>query len=111
MTEAPPTAADGQDDLSYHKRLQGEGTPQESLKRQEEPKAEPDKKAEPGPVFTAEDVLVRPYGEMAALTFRLVEHDPDGKVSYFRNSGTFLLSHGKWQAITWQATRVAAQDK
>ena len=77
----------------------------------EEPKAEPDKKAEPGPVFTAEDVLVRPYGEMAALTFRLVEHDPDGKVSYFRNSGTFLLRHGKWQAITWQATRVAAQDK
>lgn len=66
---------------------------------------------EPGPVFTAEDVLVRPYGSMAALTFRLVEHDPDGKVSYFRNSGTFLLRKGKWQAITWQATRVAAPDK
>jgi len=77
----------------------------------EEPKAEPGKKAEPGPVFTAEDVLVRPYGNMAALTFRLVERDPDGKVSYFRNSGTFLLRHGKWQAITWQATRVATQDK
>jgi hypothetical protein len=77
----------------------------------EEPKAEPEKKDKPGPVFTAEDVLVRPYGDMAALTFRLVEHDPDGKVSYFRNSGTFLLRHGKWQAITWQATRVVAQDK
>jgi hypothetical protein len=73
----------------------------------EKPKAEPGKQAEPGPVFTAEDILVRPYGDMAALTFRLVEHDPDGKVSYFRNSGTFLLRHGKWQAITWQATRVA----
>jgi hypothetical protein len=48
---------------------------------------------------------------MAALTFRLVEHDPDGKISYFRNSGAFLLRQGKWQAITWQATRVAAQDK
>ncbi len=76
----------------------------------EKPKAEPEKKDQPGPVFTAEDVLVRPYGDMAALTFRLVEHDPDGKISYFRNSGTFLLRHGKWQAITWQATRVA-QDK
>jgi hypothetical protein len=62
----------------------------------------------PGPVFTAEDILVRPYGNTAALTFRLVEHDPDGKISYFRNSGTFLLRNGKWQAITWQATRVAA---
>jgi hypothetical protein len=61
----------------------------------EEPKAEPGKPAEPGPVFSAEDILVRPYGGMAALTFRLVERDPDGKISYFRNSGTFLLRHGK----------------
>jgi hypothetical protein len=62
-------------------------------------------------VFSAEDILVRPYGDMAALTFRLVEHDPDGKISYFRNSGTFLWRRGKWQAITWQATRVAPPDK
>jgi len=75
------------------------------------PKAESDKPAEPGPVFTAEDVLVRPYGDMAALTFRLVEHDPDGKVSHFRNSGTFLWRNGKWQAITWQATRVTEQGQ
>src|SRR5262249_30644470 len=47
----------------------------------EAPKAESGKQAEPGPVFTAEDVLVRPYGDTAALTFRLVEHDPDGKIS------------------------------
>jgi len=81
----------------------------------EEPKAEAGKqekdKDKPGPVFTAEDVLVRSHGDMAALTFRLVEHDPDGKISYFRNSGTFLLRNGKWQAITWQATRVATDTK
>jgi hypothetical protein len=75
------------------------------------PKTEPGKKSDPDPVFTAEDILVRPYGDMAALTFRLVEHDPDGKISYFRNSGTFLWRHGMWQAITWQATRVAVQGK
>lgn len=40
-TEPPVPAADAQDDLSYHKRLQGDGTPQETLKRQEEPKATP----------------------------------------------------------------------
>ena len=77
----------------------------------EAPKTEPGKQAEPGPVFTAEEILVRPYGNMAALTFRLVEHDPDGKISHFRNSGTFLWRDGKWQAITWQATRVAAEGK
>jgi len=70
------------------------------------PKPDVNATPEPAPVFSAEDVLVRPYGDMAALTFRLVEHDPDGKVSYFRNSGTFLRRNGKWQAVTWQATRV-----
>src|SRR5262249_22777741 len=42
----------------------------------EDAKAGAGKTAEPGPVFTAEDVLVRPYGDMAALTFRLVATDP-----------------------------------
>lgn len=37
-TEAPVPAADAQDDLSYHKRLQGEDTPRETLKGHEEPK-------------------------------------------------------------------------
>jgi len=77
----------------------------------QEPKFEAGKEAKPGPIFTAEDVLVRPYSNMAALTFRLVEHDPDGKISTFRNSGTFLLRNGKWQAITWQATRVPEPSK
>ena len=77
----------------------------------EEPRPGTGKPTEPGPVFTAEDVLVRPYGDAAALTFRLVEHDPDGKVSTFRNSGTFVLRNAKWQAVTWQATRVAEPDK
>ena len=71
------------------------------------PKPDPNASPEPAPVFSAEDVLVRPYGDdMAALTFRLVETDPDGAVSHFRNSGTFLRRNGKWQAVTWQATKV-----
>jgi cell division septation protein DedD len=40
-TEPPAPAGDGQDDLSYHKRLQGEGAPRETLKRQDEAKPEP----------------------------------------------------------------------
>ena len=75
------------------------------------PAAKSGEQSDAGPVFTAEDILVRPYGDMAALTFRLVERDPDGKISYFRNSGAFLWRHGKWQAITWRATRVAPEGK
>ena len=40
-TELPAPVPDAQDDLSYHKTLQGEGTPQETLKRQDEAKAAP----------------------------------------------------------------------
>jgi cell division septation protein DedD len=66
-TDPPAPVAD--DDLSYHKRLQGEGTPRETLKRQAEAKAEPapvDKPAAttvapvPTPVATSEQVPARP---------------------------------------------------
>lgn len=75
------------------------------------PKAVPGEAPEPEPVYSAEDVLVRPYGEMAALTFRLVARAADGSVQYYRNSGTFLRRDGKWQAITWQATKVPPAEK
>jgi len=70
VTEPPAPAADAQDDLSYHKRLQGEGTPQEKLKHQDEskpesapaPKAAPPPVAEPAPtpVATAQHVPAAP---------------------------------------------------
>lgn len=65
-----------------------------------------DKPAAPSVRFTAEDILVRPYGEAAAVTFRLVANMPDGKRGYYRNSGMFLRREGRWQAVTWQATKV-----
>lgn len=60
---------------------------------------------EPRPAYGAEDIVVRAYGSMAALNFRLVAKNPDGTATYYRNSGTFLHRHGRWQAVTWQATR------
>ena len=77
----------------------------------EAPKADVTKAAEPATVFSAEDILVRPYGDMAALTFRLVGKESNGVVNYYRNSGTFLFRDGKWQAITWQATKVPPATK
>jgi hypothetical protein len=62
-------------------------------------------KAEARATYSAEDVLVRLYGDTAALTFRLVAHNTDGSVSTYRNSGTFLKRHGSWQVITWQSTK------
>jgi hypothetical protein len=68
-------------------------------------------KPEPRANYSAEDVLVRLYGDTAALTFRLVAKNADGSVATFRNSGTLLHRDGKWQVITWQATKEPASAK
>ena len=68
------------------------------------------KEAGPTATYAAEDILVRPYGTTAALTFRLVANFGDGKHTYFRNSGTFLYRNGQWQAVTWQATKIPPAD-
>jgi|CXWL01.1.fsa_nt_gi hypothetical protein len=58
------------------------------------------------PVYTAEDINIRPYNGFAALTFRLVVKKTDGTVETYRNSGTLIFRDGRWQVITWQATQV-----
>ena len=65
-----------------------------------------DQPAAPADRYTAEDIVVRPHGDAAALTFRLVHHAADGKRSFFRNSGMLLRRAGRWEVITWQATKV-----
>ena len=57
--------------------------------------------------WSAEDVLVRPYGDAAALTFRLVGRAADGSTMQYRNSAMFLKRDGEWRAVTWQATPIA----
>jgi hypothetical protein len=53
VTEAPAPAPEAREDLSYPKRLQGEGTPKETLKRQEEAKTEPASAPKPAPAAAA----------------------------------------------------------
>ena len=100
------------DDLVYTSSAGKVTSKAEILKSFDEaPKAVKAETSEPEPVYSAEDVLVRPYGEMAALTFRLVARAADGSVQYYRNSGTFLRRDGRWQAITWQATKEPPPEK
>ena len=64
---------------------------------------------EPKATYEADDFTVHPYGEMAVVNFRLIQHnEKDGKqeTNYFRNTGTFLKRNGKWQVVAWQATKV-----
>ncbi len=54
--------------------------------------------------YKAEDVKIRQYGDVCVLNFRLAASSGN-TTSYYRNSGTFVQKDGKWQAISWQATK------
>lgn len=62
--------------------------------------------AEAGPVYSAEDVDIRLYDDMAVVAFRLVANAADGSVLNYFNTGTFARRDGRWEAIAWQATRI-----
>jgi hypothetical protein len=63
--------------------------------------------AAPGGGYSAEDVVVRQFGETVVLNFRLAQHTAGQPDTSFRNSGVFVQRDGRWQVVSWQATRVA----
>jgi hypothetical protein len=82
-----------------------------SMREGDTPGVRDKKPDEPKTTFSAEEVKVRPLGaEIAVLNFRLVQHAGD-KTNYFRNSGTFAKRAGRWQVVSWQATREETPEK
>ena len=76
-----------------------------SMRAGDTPGVRDKKPDEPKTTFSAEEVKVRPFGAaVAVLNFRLVQHAGE-KTNYFRNSGTFAKRDGRWQVVSWQATR------
>jgi hypothetical protein len=66
------------------------------------------KPGDPKTTYGAEDIRIQQYGDTAIVAFRLVgTTEKDGKVvvTKYLNTGTFLKRNGKWQAVSWQATR------
>ncbi len=64
-------------------------------------------------VFTAEDIRIQQYADTAIVAFRLVgTTTKDGKTetANYLNSGTFLKRAGKWQVVSWQATKMPPAD-
>jgi hypothetical protein len=65
---------------------------------------------EPATVYTAEDIRIQQYGATAILAFRLVgtsEKEGKTEISNYLNTGTLLKRNGKWQVVSWQATKMA----
>lgn len=71
------------------------------------------KPADPATTYSAEEIRIQQYGSTAIVAFRLVgstEKDGKTQVSQYLNTGTFLKRNGVWQAVSWQATRMARTD-
>ncbi|QOC22436.1 nuclear transport factor 2 family protein [Wenzhouxiangella sp. AB-CW3] len=66
---------------------------------------EPD--ADDAPRYSARDVDIRVFDEVATLTFTLVADMGNGEETRFYNSGVFRKHEGQWRAFLWQATRAA----
>ncbi len=67
------------------------------------------KPEDPMTAYTAEDVRIQQYGETAIVAFRLVgttQKAETTQVAKFLNTGTFLRRNGKWQVVSWQATKI-----
>jgi ketosteroid isomerase-like protein len=63
----------------------------------------------PPTTYTAEDIRIQQYGITAIVAFRLVgatQREGKTEVANYLNSGTFLKRSGKWQVVSWQATRM-----
>ncbi|MDP9268119.1 MAG: nuclear transport factor 2 family protein [Acidobacteriota bacterium] len=113
-SHSPSTSADREmfdrffaDDVLYTRSAGATTTKTEimkSLYEAADPKA-------PTATFSAEDVTVHQYGNIAIVAFRLVQKVSDGTSNEFRNTGTFQRRKGKWQAIAWQATKIPAKDQ
>jgi hypothetical protein len=70
--------------------------------------------AEPATTYTAEDIRIQQYGNTAIVAFRLVgttRRHGTTDVANFLNTGTLLKRNGKWQAVSWQATRMPRSEE
>lgn len=63
------------------------------------------------PSYGAEDVTVRLIDELAVVTFRLTADEGGARVGEYYNTGVFRKESGRWQAFTWQATRIPSGDE
>lgn len=63
----------------------------------------------PTVTYSAEDIRIQLYGDIAVVAFRLVgetETEEGVETDHYLNSGTFVKRDGQWKVVNWQATKV-----
>ncbi len=65
----------------------------------------------PAPVYSADEVQLKWFGDTAVVAFRLVATPPAGKpIDYYFNTGTFVKRDGEWRVVAWQATKIPSKE-
>lgn len=95
------------DDVIYT-RNSGQTTTKAAILKSLSQPAKPGAAASPKATYSADEVVVHEYGNTAVVNFVLVAREDGGKVTNYRDTGTFLKRNGRWQAIAWQATKISA---
>lgn len=65
-------------------------------------------------VYDAKDIRIQQYGNTAIVAFRLVGTNKKGEkteTTNYLNTGTFLKRNDKWQAVSWQATKIPPAEE
>ena len=68
----------------------------------------PDRSEEPETHYSADEVQIMLFDDVAVVAFKLVAEfeNPSESTLYFYNTGTFIKRNGFWKAIAWQATSI-----
>jgi hypothetical protein len=70
--------------------------------------------SEPSTVYSAEDIRIQQYNDTAIVAFKLVStarRFGTTEITNYFNTGTFLKRNGKWQVVSWQATRILKPEE
>jgi uncharacterized protein DUF4440 len=70
--------------------------------------------ADSSTTYSAEDLRIQQYDNTAIVAFRLVavtKREGKSETSSYLNTGTFLKRNGKWQVVSWQATRMPRSEE
>jgi hypothetical protein len=76
--------------------------------------AQSPKPGDPTTNYAAAEIRIQQYGDTAVVAFRLIGTTEKGgktEVTNYLNTGTFLKRNGKWQAVSWQATRMPRPEE
>lgn len=72
------------------------------------------KPGDPTITYAAEEIRIQQYGNTAIVAFRLVgttAQDGKTEIANYLNTGTFLKRNGKWQVVSWQATKMPRPEE